>query len=414
MRTSAIPPLCESRSALPGSARICASCAALGALLLLGIPQTAGQITITTPAAPTTAVTPVPGTCPSYQTTVTTNGVTSNGISHPGFCAKSVLTPLFNGNPIGTTWQQLMLSPNPPKVTYRTQSSVFQTCVTATRLTVDLSARIDVSEINWAPTQTVGPVCTSEKDRVNTAPMASTQELDDHAQGTLKRARILLMQKLSTPVTVCEHTLINGKNLEPLLYQKIWSLLKAVSTEEQNTWNDPENANAAQCVPQCNLCNPGWVGTLTCTKKVRDTDTTINYTWDEVQTWVIGGTPQQQGGSTVYPATYSANGSGSKTGITWPPFNLTYQGTLTVSGTQQSPTFQTLQISKSQVIPSVPQGNEANEVAYQLQPFHLSPNTFTYGGTTPPPNSNGYACDTPQKPGPASCEVDCTWSLSFQ
>jgi hypothetical protein len=401
MRTSA---LLHSGN-LPVGLRLRLCRAALGVLLLFGILQAPGQITISPATISTPVIQPVPGNCSDYQAKLTTTGVQSNGISHPGFCAKSHFTPLFNGQPIGTTWQQLMLGPNPPKFTLR-RTTGRQTCITASNLTVDLSARIDVSELNWAPAQTVGPVCTNETTRVNTAPMASTQTLQASAQTLMGKTRHVFAPKLGTPISVCGSPVTD---LRPLLDEKIWTLLNTVATTEQHAWNDPENANAGQCVPQCNLCNPGWVGTITCTKTVRDTSA-ANYTWDEVQTWVVGGTPSQQ---MVYPATFTAKGGGSKTGISW-KVNLTSQDTLNVSGTQQSPTFQTSQIRITKGITSTPAGYEADAIAYQIPPFQLSPNTFTYGSLTPAPNQNGYPCDTPMKPGAASCKVDCTWNLSYQ
>jgi hypothetical protein len=229
-----------------------------------------------------------------------------------------------------------------------------------------------------------------------------------HSALTLQRQQLL--------VPVCGP---NRGEAQLALYQEIWGLLKTIAQDERSAWHDPESGRANQCVPQCALCSAGWVGTITCTKTIRDSAAVTNCTWDETQTWIVGGTPQQQMGGTVYPATFTAGGGGhkndnsSQNGISW-TVNDTSQGSLKVSGTQQMPTFQTSQITITHGITSSPTGHEADETAYQLQPFTLSPNTHTDGTTTVPANQSGYQCATPQKPGSASCQVDCTWTLAFQ
>jgi hypothetical protein len=385
------------------------------ALILLCIPQAHGQITITPATISAPVIQSVPGTCADYNAALTTIGVQMNSASNPGHCVKSQWTAFFNGQPIGTQWQQLMLGPNPPKFKQTTTPGQrSQVCVTATDLNVDLSARIDVSELNWSPTQTIGPVCTNETSRVNTAPRVSVQALSAYAQRNLKGAR--LYTKIPNNITACG---LNTNDARTLLYQKIWALMHLIATEEQKGWKDPENAQAAQCAPRCNLCNPGWVGTLTCTKTSRDTAST-NYTWDETQTWTIGGVPVQMGGTTDYPATFTATGGGSKGGgagnpggVTW-SVNVTAPGTLNLYPTP-SPSFQTSQIPfPNKDIPSTPAGYEATEVAFQIPAgfFLLSPTTYTEGNTTPPP---AHTCNLPQMPGSAACRIECSWKdLSFQ
>ena len=126
--------------------------------------------------------------------------------------------------------------------------------------------------------------------------------------------------------------------------------------------------------PKCNLCSPGSAGTLTCTK-------TANV-WNETQTWIIGGVPQQTMGSTEYPAIFTATGKGSFGSVTW-TVNVTASGTLNVSGTQQSPVLSTSQITfPFNDIPSSPTGHEATEYAFQIPSgsFLLSHPTYTYSG----------------------------------
>lgn len=395
-------------------------------LLLLCIAQAQGQFIFKPPIVSAPVIQSVPGTCADYNTTLTTTGVQMNGATNPGHCAKSQFTPLFNGQPIGTNWQQLMLGPNPPKFKETiVKEERFKVCVTATDLAVDLSARVDVSELNWVPAQTIGPVCTQETNRADTAPMISAQNLLADALNDIEKVRRSKLGGIPDPFMECS---LNSYLAQSAVQQKIWQLLNQIATEEQNLWHDPENAQGAQCAPQCSLCSPGWAGTLTCKKTARDNSPTTNpnhsnYTWDETQTWTIGGVPVQQMGSTQYPAIFTATGGGNngiavgtQGRITW-TVNVTVPGTLNVYGTQQAPSsFQTSPIRLAQGITSTPHGNEADEVAFQIPSgsFHLSPNTYTYGSTTPPPGQLAYACDTARKPGSVSCQVDCSWDLAFQ
>jgi hypothetical protein len=390
-------------------------------LLLLCIAQAHGQFIVKPPTVSAPVIQSVPGTCADYNTTLTTTGVQVNGASNPGHCAKSQFTPLFNGQLVGTNWQQLMLGPNPPKFKETiTQEERLKVCITATDLAVDLSARVDVSELNWVPVQTIGPVCTKETNRANTAPMISAQNLLTDAQSDIEKVRLSILRMPDT-FTECAPSSYVARSA---VQQKIWQELKQIATEELNLWHDPENALAAQCAPQCSLCNSGWAGTLTCKKTVSDSiiitnPTQTNYTWNETQTWIIGGIPV---GTTQYPATFTATGGGNNEvavgnqgRITW-TVNVTAPGTLTVFGTQQAPSFQTSPIRLAQRITSTPSGAEADEIAFQIPSgfFQLSPNTYTYGSRNPPPGQLPYACDTARKPGSVSCQVDCSWDLAFQ
>ena len=84
-------------------------------------------------------------------------------------------------------------------------------------------------------------------------------------------------------------------------------------------------------------------------------------------------------GGTIYPATFTAKGGGHKTDpntgkpTIWTVNQTPIQGTLTVTGTQQMPTFQNSPISIP--ITSVPTGFDTVETPYPLASFPLTPNT---------------------------------------
>jgi hypothetical protein len=394
-----------------------ASVIAIALFVFSGMLQASGQtgITVTPATISATVLQSVPGTCSNYQSNLATTGVQASETSHPGTCTNSVFVPLFNGQALTNDWRQILLGLTPSKFQETVQIKGKQTCIAVSKFVLDLSASVRVSQLDPTTVTSVGPVCSNELNRVKAASALSAQTLKVDADKILHHFALTLQRQQSI-VPVCGP---NRDEAQLALYQEIWGLLKTIAQDERNAWHDPESGRANQCVPQCVLCSAGWVGTITCTKTIRDSAAVTNYTWDETQTWIVGGTPQQQMGGTVYPATFTAGGGGhkndnsSQNGISW-TVNDTSQGSLKVSGTQQMPTFQTSQITITHGITSSPTGYEADETAYQLQPFTLSPNTHTDGSTTVPPNQLGYQCATPQKPGSASCQVDCTWTLAFQ
>jgi hypothetical protein len=382
------------------------SVVAIALFVFSGTLQASGQGITVTPAIMISLPQSVSAICSADQTIIGATG-----------CASSHFYPLFNMQVLGSDWRQFLLGPNPPKFRETVHINVRQTCISVSDFAVDLSGGVGYSQTTWTPTPPVGPVCTNESIRVNTAASAvSVQTFQADANKLLDRFRLTLRRRQPLIAPACGR---NRSEAQTALYGEIWALLNTIAQDERNAWQDPEKSFASQCKPQCALCTPewtGWGGTITCTRTVRDTDKTVNYTWDETQTWIVGGTPQQQMsgmGGTIYPATLTAKGGGSKTGISWMVNETPTQGTLTVSGTQQVLSFQT---SQTQIpITSVPTGYSSVETAYPVTSFPLTPNTQTIGSTVPPPGMSGTNCgNTPQKPATASCQVDCKWTLAFQ
>jgi hypothetical protein len=203
--------------------------------------------------------------------------------------------PLFNSLLLGNDWRQFLLGPHAPTFHETVHDKGNQTCITVFNFTVDLSAYVSYGQISWIPTPPVGPVCTNESIRVNTAVSAvSGQTFQTDVDEIVGRMSLALRRKQPLMAPAC------GRNrfaAQTALYAEIWALLNKVAQEETNAWraHDPEAKYASQCKPQCALCTPGWTGwggTITCTRTVRDTDKIVNYTWDETQTWIVGGTSQ--------------------------------------------------------------------------------------------------------------------------
>jgi hypothetical protein len=397
-------------------------------LLLLCIAQAHGQLIVKSPIVSAPVIQSVPGTCADYNATLKMTGVQMNGASNPGHCAKSQFTPLFNGQPIGTNWQQLMLGPNPPKFKETiAKEERFQVCDTATDLAVDLSARVDVSELNWAPTQTIGTACTQETNRANTAPMSSAQNLLTDAQLDIDKVRRSIL-RIPDTFTECAPSSYLARSA---VQQKIWQVLNQIATEEQNLWHDPEDAQAAQCAAKCNLCSTGWVGIIQCTADASGTvptaagNGTITYLWHEPQTWDVGGIlTNGTGGPTDYSANFTSSGGGSKVttvGRTqstegW-TVNATKTETLTDRGVNVTKRFTTANNSVPGGIIWTGTTNTTSadpELQVQFNADQVGGNSANSKSPTADPTPTIPPCNPPQKPGGVPCTVACTWNLVKQ
>jgi hypothetical protein len=331
---------------------------AIALFVFSGMLQASGQGITATPAQVSGSITSRQESCSAYQSLATI----------PGGCVSSDLFPLFNSQSLGNDWRQFLLGPHAPKFHETVHDNGNQTCITVSNFTVDLSAFVPYGQIGWIPTPPVGPVCTNESIRVNTAVSAvSVQTFQADADEIVRRMSLALRRSQRLMAPACGR---NRFKAQTALYAEIWALLNKAAQEEKNAWraHDPEAKYASQCQPQCALCTPGWTGlggTITCTRTVRDTDPSLNYTWDETQTWIVGGTPQSGMGGTIYPATLTAKGgghkidSGSPTGFdNWTVDDTPTQGTVKVIGTQQMPTFQNSQTTIH--ITSIPTGHDTD------------------------------------------------------
>jgi hypothetical protein len=170
---------------------------------------------------------------------------------------------------------------------------------------------------------------------------SSAQNLLADVQSDMEKVRRSKLGGIPDPFTACAPSSYLAWSA---VQQKIWQLLNR-SPQKSRTFGTIPSTLRLRSALQCNLCDSGWVGTLTFKKTVSDdivitSSTQTKYTWDETQTWTIGGVPV---GTTQYPATFTATGGGNKEvaagqqgRITWTA-NVTAPGTLTVFGTQQAP-----------------------------------------------------------------------------
>jgi hypothetical protein len=386
----------------------------LSLFMLFGLSQACAQLITRAP----TVILPenlqlVAGTCTDYQSALTSSGVQADGAAHPGRCRQTDFEPLFNGDPLTGTWQAFMTGPSHP--TYRQMvPSGRPTCLTEYDLSVTLSARLQVSRLNWSNNQSAGMMCTNESTRVNAATIVPTATMQSDVNRFVAKFRQALAR--SPNITACATG--KGRAVQALQLM-IWQHLQTLAAAERREWpalerryDDPGSGSPNKCAPQCQLCSTGWVGTMMCTKTAQEMGTP-NFEWFETQNWVFGGPAQQQGSITSYPSTWTANGGGGKTGISW-NVDVSAPGTLSVSYPLGVPSFQTSQLTLTGAIISSPPGSNADEAAYQLQPFSLMPDSITIGTLVPPPNQNGSACGLPQQPGTASCQVICNWTLLKQ
>jgi hypothetical protein len=252
---------------------------AIALFVFSGMLQASGQGITATPAKVSGSITSRQESCSAYQ-------------SLASGCVGSDLFPLFNSQSLGNDWRQFLLGPHAPKFHETVHDNGNQICITVSNFAVDLSANVAYQQTSWTPTPPVGPVCTNESIRVNTAVSAvSVQTFQADADEIVGRMSLALRRKQPLMAPAC------GRNrfaAQTALYAEIWALLNKVAQEERNAWrvNDPEAKYASQCKPQCALCTPGWTGwggTITCTKTARDTMAVTNFTWDETQTWIVGG-----------------------------------------------------------------------------------------------------------------------------
>jgi hypothetical protein len=167
------------------------------------------------------------------------------------------------------------------------------------------------------------------------------------------------------------------------------------------------------CSAKCNLCFPGWVGSIQCTATVNDPPL---YVWNEPQTWDVGGPALAgTGGNRIYPANFTATGGGSKlNGPTW-TINATKMETFTDHGANTSKRFTTTNnnvpggLIWSNTVPPVPPAVEG-EMQVQFDADQVGGNTATHDPMATIPS----CINTPQRPPAIPCSVSCTWDLLNQ
>lgn len=346
--------------------------------------------------------------CTTYQNALTSTGITrAGGASAPGRCRAMDFQPLFNGVPLPANWQSS---------SYKYRETLLpgkRVCIEASGLKVTMSALMHSSVLGWFVNSST-PACGSEGNRIANAADSAFGLLTLSANGIVSQFGNVLHN--DPPLKTCQR---NRKAAELTLQQLIWERLHVIAQDEQAAWttseqaiNDPGIGAADRCTAHCGLCDPGWAGTIQCTKTVTDTGP-YHYQHSETQTWFVGGTPTQVGAlRTVYPTAWTMTATGRKDGNPSWTGNATGAGTLAVSSDAQGMHFG-LTNSPIEVFNAfVPQMWAANEWQFAeiIQP--IDSNNQVNGSNTD--TMHAHSCGAPIAPGTAVCTVVCTWNMQKQ
>jgi hypothetical protein len=372
--------------------------------------QIAAQVIVGNVIAAADLTESVSGDCANYNAVLSTTGVSANGQTHPGRCRSTVLTPLFDGMELGTNMQAFLNSPtHPPLFTIQTTFGKREYCATASKLTVTLSASLQATRLQWTGAPVIGLKCTNEVVRVNAVSSPSSV-----TSSYILRFMSLLQQEakkelMASPLKGCSRT---PRAAALALDQQVWSLLQRVASAEVTRFEvslAPTIDLSGSCPAKCNLCFPGWVGSIQCTATAND----ASYQWNENQTWDVGGPPVNgTAGTTIYPADFAATGNGSKqNGPSW-TINAKTTGSLTDGGVNANKRFSTSNATVAGGIiwsTNTPPG-ALSEMQVKFNADQVGGNTATNDPTPTLPS----CINTQQRPGNVSCSVSCTWNLLNQ
>ena len=389
------------------TSRLCVV-AALSLLISQGI---IAQVTIGSVTAAPDLTQSIPGDCASYNSVLSTTGVSINGQAHPNRCRATVFTPLFDGMPLGASMQAFLnSSSHPPLFTIHiTRQKGFQFCATVSKLTVTLSGSLQATRLQWTGAPVIGAKCTNEGLRVNAVSSPSSPAITPYVQGILSRVLQAAQRELiAAPAPdACGPT---SRAASLALDQQIWNRLQLIASQEIQRFEvvvAPNMDVSASCAAKCNLCFPGWVGTIQCTATVNDP----SYQWNEVQTWDVGGGRSTTAGNTVYPAEFTASGNGSK--LNGPSWTISASTTASFrdAGVNANKRFSTSNDTIANGITwSSGQTNSEGEMQLKVNADQVGGNSATNDPTATVPS----CINTQQRPPTIPCSVSCTWNLLNQ
>src|SRR5215472_12340127 len=350
---------------------------------------------------------PVAGDCATFNSFLSTSGVSVGGQAHPGRCRDSVFTPVFDRTPLGSN-MTAFLNSHPRLFTVHTSSQGLRHCATLSTMTVTVSGSIQATRLTWAGAPVVGAKCTNEVTRVNASlSRSSTQAMMTRV---LKTAGSELMAPpLPTGCGTTPQAALNALN------EQVWSRFQLVASHELQNFQTnvvPVMDASSSCAAKCNLCFPGWVGQIVCTAKVNDP----SYHWDETQTWDVGGTTTTVAGKTEFPAVFTATGTGNKQGGPSWTINATTMGQFEDAGVNANKRFSTSNATASNGITwSTGMSGSEGEMQVEFNANQNMPTIATSGTLTSDSMPSLPACiNTPQRPTTIVCNPQCTWDLLQQ
>jgi hypothetical protein len=242
-------------------------CAAISVAAFLCAERAAAQVVVGTVISAPDVTQPVAGDCANYNSVLSTTGVSVNGQTHPGVCRSTVLTPLFDGVPLGTNMQAFLNSTaHRPLFTVKLTGQRARFCATASKLRVTISASLQATRLEWTGAPVIGMKCTDEVARVNAVSTTPTPAMAGLVSSVLIRAGKELRD--APQLTGCGR---GSARATVALDQQVWNLLQRVASEEvMHFATSPASNVSSSCPAKCNLCFSGWVGSIQCTARAND------------------------------------------------------------------------------------------------------------------------------------------------
>lgn len=385
--------------------------AAIAVTVFLHPQRTAAQITVGNVTTAADLTQSVAGSCTDYNSALASTGVSANGQTHPGRCRSTALTPLFDGMELGTNMQAFLNSiSQTPLFTVQITRVRGGYCATNSKLKVTLSASLQATRLQWTGAPVIGAKCTNEAVRVNAASSPPSTVVSPYIQRFMSlQLQAAGRELMSSPqLRGCGSAVITA---ERVLDQQVWSLLQRVANDEITHFETsvaPLMDISSSCPAKCNLCFSGWVGSIQCTATANDP----SYQWNEVQTWDVGGLPTTgTAGSTIYPANFTASGTGSKlNGRSW-TINAITMGSVTDAGVNANKRLSTSNATVADgIVWSTGMKNAEGEMQLKVNADQIGGNTATNDPTPTLPS----CINTQQRPANVACSVSCTWNLLKQ
>jgi hypothetical protein len=265
-------------------------------------------VTADPPVVVASNVTQVPGSCANYNSDVVQNGaVTPSGVKHPGACRFTELRVMLNGMLADRYTKslssgKLAVLPYVPKVS--------GSCLTASKVKIHLSAQIETSLTNWLhgrPAQSICGAQWSEHDPAQLVPPSALQ--GPYLQVLLNHLATGLKQELiANPPHVC-----GLRQAQQALADNVANLLNQFAARAQSELSSlqarVEDPVQSQCAVDCNICSPGWAGTITLQQKVLGGTGNPGFEFDLVEEHFVGGSASAPvNGHTYYPVNWMATG----------------------------------------------------------------------------------------------------------
>jgi hypothetical protein len=290
------------------------------AAILFGMPTSSSAptfvhpiVTAEPPVMVASNVTQVPGSCTNYNFDIAQNGaVTASGVKHPGACRFTELGLMLNGMVANQFTKKIWagkLTPYTPTVSGN--------CLTASNVKIHLSARTQTSLTNWPHSRPALSICGAHWSAHDPAQLVTAVALQVDLEGLLLHLAASLKQALiSDPPQICGLSLQRARQA---LADSVANLLDRFAARAQQELSslqaEVEGPAQSQCTIDCNICSPGWAGTITLQQKILGGANNPGFEFDLVEKhFVGGGASAQMNGHTYYPVNWTATGPATADG----------------------------------------------------------------------------------------------------